>query len=48
VETAHIPFQPGVSEKALVSVRLAKGQIAAACAAATAVASAVWPKLPSP
>jgi hypothetical protein len=48
VETAHIPFQPGVSEKALVSVRLAKGQLDAACAAATAVASAVWPKLPIP
>lgn len=51
VETGQVPFydvagQVGMVELATVYVRMDAGQTAAACQAATAVASQVWPKLP--
>jgi len=51
VETAHLPFTavPGADdafELASVYVRMPKGQVAAGCTAARAVAELVWPKLP--
>jgi hypothetical protein len=51
VETAAIPFTEvkggDYFEIASVFVRMPKGQIDAGCAAANAVALAVWPKLPA-
>jgi hypothetical protein len=52
VETAHIPFtevagDDEVFEVAGVYVRMPAGQVAAGCAAARAVAEAVWPALPA-
>jgi hypothetical protein len=52
VQAAHIPFsakgQTGLVEIAAVSVRMPRGRVDAACTAADAVATAVWPKLPQP
>ncbi|HEV8560367.1 MAG TPA: hypothetical protein VGR06_28865 [Actinophytocola sp.] len=51
-QTGHIPFraagQTGLVEIAGVFVRMPKGQLDAACRAATDVAAALWPKLPKP
>ncbi|MBW4721974.1 DUF3558 family protein [Saccharothrix obliqua] len=47
VETAHIPFEGGVRELAIVTVTLPPGgQVDAACEAAKAIAGDVWSKLP--
>jgi hypothetical protein len=50
VETGHIPFDEIDDEKAVelagVFVRMPAGQVDAACAAAVAVATIVWPELP--
>ena len=51
-QTGHIPLPvkglSGLVEIAAVFVRMPKGQVDAACRAATEVAGAVWPKLPNP
>ncbi len=50
VGTGHLPFteieSEDVVEVASVYVRVPTGQVAKACAAATAVAELVWPELP--
>jgi hypothetical protein len=50
VETGHIPFDEVDGEDAVelasVFVRLPAGQVAAACTAATAIATVVWQELP--
>jgi hypothetical protein len=52
LEVPHIPFaapdHPGLVEIAAVFVRMAKGRLDPACTAATDVANAVWPRLPTP
>ncbi|MFL6142240.1 MAG: hypothetical protein ACJ72N_10305 [Labedaea sp.] len=51
-QTRHIEFRAagrsGLVEIAAVFVRMRRGQVAAACRAATAVAASVWPRLPTP
>lgn len=51
-QTPHIGFradgQAGLVEIATVFVRMQKGQVDAACGAVTAIATAVWTKLPPP
>lgn len=52
VDTAHLEFespaQDGVVEIASVWVRASPGQVDLACQVATAIATEVWPLLPSP
>jgi hypothetical protein len=53
VDTGHIPFdevdgQTGMVELASVFARMPKGKVKAACQVAVAVATAVWPRLPTP
>ena len=53
IDTGHLPYeevagQSGMVELASVFVRMPKGQIHVGCQAAVAVASAVWPQLPTP
>lgn len=53
VESGHVPFdevpaQTGMVELAEVYVRVPKGKVDQGCQAATAVATKVWPALPTP
>lgn len=53
VDTGHIPFEEvdvtaDIVELASVFVRTPKGQVDAGCQAAVAVATQVWPQLPTP
>jgi hypothetical protein len=51
-QTRHVAFhaagQSGLVEIAAVFVRMRRGQVDQACRAATAVATSVWPRLPTP